>query len=272
MVSSNSTPSWRLKLLRAEKHLRDIKTELRLYADGEPYQAVRIGEPEIDDGRERWSYRLKITEQPDPQLALIVGDFVHNLRAALDHIAVALVPSARKSKASFAIQMQNIWEKARDGSYVINDDEARRRYQSAVEGMPDEAKTIIERLQPYHEPDFLDLNPLAVVSRLDNADKHSRLIALGSGIFDPTLVVLTVHGIHRGTPHSGYVKDGADVGSFDVHNARLSETEVVVQLRGAVKVAVQIQGGAEQYELPERLLLMRDVVARRIAELEPLIR
>src|SRR5688500_17747586 len=100
---STSRESWRLKLVRARDHLNEIEALIATYGQTQAHAAVRVKPAKRQPNL--WVYNLKITVPPDPMLAVVIGDVVHNARSALDHIAVALVPNKHRSAASFPIRM-----------------------------------------------------------------------------------------------------------------------------------------------------------------------
>ena len=238
----SATDSWWLKTDRAKKHLEEIESYARRYAKSGPYEIVGPGQPKKQRGH--WIYRLRMTEKPDPMLAVIAGDFLYDLRSALDHIAVALVPKSRRYKASFPIEDQSIWEKDTAGNYLIADDEARSRFERAIRGAVPEARTIIEELQPYHFRTNDRVSSLGLISSLQNADKHRNLIALSLGVETTEVLMATPEGI-ASLPSPGFHEDGAEI-------ARLTpapewrESEVNVQVRGVATVTIKV-AEASQY-------------------------
>jgi hypothetical protein len=233
--------SWWLKVERAEHHFDDIVAMMRPYEESHPYVAKRVAQPRGQ--RHIWRYLLRITEQPDPTLAVLIGDFVHNMRSALDHIAVAIAPPKRWKSAGFPICFEDIWETNGDGSYVSNDEQMRKRFSSLVEGMPTGAVALIKRLQPYSNPaDDIAAHPIGVLSRLENADKHRNLIILGGGVEDGTTIV-TARGQTLEQDAFGYRHDGAEIAKFspvgpDMED--LKEGEVSVEVRGPTVIALRI--------------------------------
>ena len=111
------TDSWWLKVKRAQKHMIDIYREARRYAGSQPYEFTRLRRP---NRQRQVAYRVRITEQPDPMLAVMLGDFVHNLRTALDHVIVACVPRQRQKSASFPILYEDIWARDKNGNFVLD--------------------------------------------------------------------------------------------------------------------------------------------------------
>ncbi|MFC1981784.1 hypothetical protein ACFLVN_06060, partial [Chloroflexota bacterium] len=67
------TDDWWLKVRRAEKHMVDINHEAMRYANSEPYSFTRIRLP---DSKKEIRGRFHITEQPDPMIAVMLGDFI----------------------------------------------------------------------------------------------------------------------------------------------------------------------------------------------------
>ena len=88
MVSSNSPLAGaRLKIERAKHHLRVIDREILTFIESEPYRGVADVEPETGDE----VYRIKIIKEIPPLWSTITGDAIHNMRAALDLVATAVV-------------------------------------------------------------------------------------------------------------------------------------------------------------------------------------
>ncbi|MEX0629688.1 MAG: hypothetical protein WEE67_04525 [Chloroflexota bacterium] len=91
----------------------------------------------------------------------------------------AWLPRDRESLAGFPIFTENFWLKDGSGGFVSRDDEARRgrrTFTRQTEGMPDGALAVIEAAQPYKSTAEPRLTPLGLLHRLENADKHRRLL------------------------------------------------------------------------------------------------
>ena len=125
----------------------------------------------------------------------MLGDFVHNLRSALDYIVVACVPKQRRKSAGFPILFQDIFAKDINGNFMVNDADGRDRFESTIKGLHPEARAFIIKLQPYNFGVLANVITLGLISRLENADKHRRLITLGCGGKDCTIDFTT-----RGLP------------------------------------------------------------------------
>jgi hypothetical protein len=86
-------PSWWRKLARAEYHFQELTRLVRRYEDEHHYRAVLV------DGLPERRFVLEITEQPDADIAVVLGDCLFNIRSALDHIAVACAGMDVRHKA-----------------------------------------------------------------------------------------------------------------------------------------------------------------------------
>jgi hypothetical protein len=75
------------KVDRAKEHLRDLQRELRSFFASDPYVVATKVAPET----RRLIYYVADVADPPVKLSMIVGDAIHNLRSALDHLAYGLV-------------------------------------------------------------------------------------------------------------------------------------------------------------------------------------
>ncbi|RVB72128.1 MULTISPECIES: hypothetical protein [unclassified Mesorhizobium] len=86
MQASLDLTGARLKVARAKKHFDDLRQAVTTYLAEEPYPYAWEPDSEIA------GFRVVVREKTPPpaELALLVGDTIHNARAALDHLAVAM--------------------------------------------------------------------------------------------------------------------------------------------------------------------------------------
>jgi len=151
----------RAKRDRAEHHLTAIEQRVGEFLGSDPYPVTVDAYP--DEGR----YLVKfVNPKPVPaqELALLIGDCVHNMRSALDYLVWELSgadPSDRRS-------MFPIFDKRAK----FRDNEARR-----IGRLPANARALVEALQPYHAGPLARSTPLWAIEDLDAADKH-RLLAV----------------------------------------------------------------------------------------------
>jgi len=237
---------WWLKIQRAEKHMVDINQEAMRYAESQPYTCQRIRFLDSDDTI--WG-RFHITKQPDPMIAIMLGDFIHNLRSALDWVVVACSPRKHRYKAGFPIFLRDVFAKDADGNFVFGDSE-RKSLETCLQGLRPEARALVMGLQPYHFGADTHRVILGLIGRLDNADKHRELITMGCGgrDFRGSLIV-------PGFPKPVELPDILATGDTFLKNNTMVRyvippkvlpyvhpSEVDMHLTGTIKVLVKIAG------------------------------
>jgi len=149
----------RAKLDRADQHLRTLQHAFDLWVGGETYEIVDV--IDYDTGEDILTFRW-VTAQPYVEWGLLVGDCVHNLRSALDHLVYALAvnssgvdppPNARRLQFPIADQ-KNAFAAERNRK---------------LKGLPEHLVSKIEGCQPYHR---FGPNPLTIIREVSNMDKH----------------------------------------------------------------------------------------------------
>lgn len=222
----------------------DIRREARRYANSHPYEAVRIRQPKSQQNV--WRYRLRITDQPDPMISAVLGDFVHNLRSALDHVIVASSkPRSARANAGFPISTDDLWARDAKRRYIVRDSERRKSFNRSIAGLHPQAQTLVKGVQPYRRPSQAGQNILAIISRLENADKHRELIAVGSGLENRVTTTITARGeveeyiVPLG--RNQFLKDGTEVlHATWIRSPPLQESEVDVQCRGTAAITIKV--------------------------------
>src|SRR4029077_7701458 len=76
-----------LKIERAKLHLGNLESEIKQFLARKPFQIITEDEPATGD----LVYKIQIAEPIPMALSTIIGDIIHNLRSALDHLAWHLV-------------------------------------------------------------------------------------------------------------------------------------------------------------------------------------
>jgi hypothetical protein len=250
----NPHDSWWLKLNRAEKHLTEFKDYVSEFSKTRPYTVTRDVETDSDPGH--YLFRAWLKDPVDFQPSIIIGDFIHNVRSALDHVLVASRLPKYRWKPGFPILTEDPWQRDREtGRFLKKFRDDRDRFEAATQGLPDLTRTFIQGIQPYHRdgPD----DPLAIVSRLDNADKHRELVVVTQHLRSPAI---TLHTRVRGEPgpmfhqsgHGETFENGAIIALFPFPEPIGMDYDV--HSHGAVEVALkrgEPWGG--YYELPSTL-------------------
>ena len=133
--------------------------------------------------------RLRNVQQPPAELSVLVGDCVHNLRSALDHLAYVLA-SGHSGPLSPA--------RARTSAFPLfkTGPEFRDRAAGMMAGMSRRARASIERLQPYHRRRCPPLWRLWMLHELSNIDKH-RLVHVTAAVVAETRLEVSGTGVLR---------------------------------------------------------------------------
>jgi len=251
--------SWWTKLWRAECHLKYVNREMRRYSGRNPYRVVRVVR-EADDERNVWQYNLVVTDRPDPMLSAMIGDCVHDIRCALDHVVTAHVPPKFSRASNFPIRLKDPWEKNADGGFVYPDKE-RAGFDGAIEGLGERATALIKALQPYASHFDPMLDHLAIVNELDNSDKHRQITTLLEGIEGVSTRVLLrgvdiTDDLRRNNSildTDGMVAPGTPVTRFRLLDPTIMEPDVDVKVEGTAKVVIRAEKFERNFETLETL-------------------
>ena len=170
----------RLKVQRAQQHISELNQLLNVFRDTDFYRA------DINRDIEAFqSIFIRVTKTLPPETALIVGDALHNLRAALDMVAYETVATITpnfskldKVNFPFSDNRQNLIGTG--------------PYRAINEAVPEVAAFIADTIKPYETGN----RTLWGLHKLDILDKHRLLI--------PALQMSAIH-----TPYR--TKDGKDV-------------------------------------------------------------
>jgi hypothetical protein len=226
-------PVWphELKLRRARKHLDDFKAEVKRWIEVDGYSTAADANPKAP----RYIVRVRI-ERPieeDP-FSLLLGDFLQNARAALDHLAFALgdagaggaMDEATAAETMFPI----IGDVDRDGFPGRGPDLFAAAAQKRLATVAEPARAVIEQLQPYHEyGDARTLAPLWILHELARFDRHRfvHLAAMYSGHLRSDPAQTRNIRIEKLDVHSGRLvidpeEDGTEIARAVIHPADAS--------------------------------------------------
>lgn len=241
----------RLKLARAEEHLRSLTDETSRYLDSDFFQLVR------DDRAPGSAFHLWVKEQPPARLSILVGDCLHNLRSSIDHLAWQLVLANEEmpdEKTKFPIHLK----RPRDNFAPL-----------AVRGMSQAAITAIEKLQPFQAGERANQTALWFLHQLSNVDKHRTLnltAASMTGMRVRLLAGSTDTAIATAIIPGGVFRHREKVAAFpDVQPDRALSEEIKVETKGEAFVALQERGPWGQ-DQPVIVLLAQtlDVIQREV--------
>jgi hypothetical protein len=178
------TPSHRLKLDRADEHLRDIEALTKPLRERREYPLIETMKPYKKGPR--WDYVLDLQQvQPPERLAILMGDYLFNVRSALDHLAVALGPRKHRRKLSFPIHRTDPLARGESSGDYLNA-EAASRWLALCSRLPDDRIAPLAVLQPYQAAALhghrAEHHALTLLSSFQNADKHRELINAPVGL------------------------------------------------------------------------------------------
>ncbi len=227
----------------------EIRKMIRSYADTHPYRIDRVKNPK-SKARRRWRYKLTL-DPLDPMLVMAVGDFVHNLRTALDHIAVAnTAPRYRSYTTSWPIESRDLFTLDDSGEFIHPASDARKRYTDAVRGMHFLGKTVIVDSQP-HSSASPNTHVIGVLSRLDNRDKHKKLIGIEPALRGSIFIILGGE-LYRTVVlgDRNFFYDGAEVYTMTLRKGHsVRDSDVKVECSGPASIILKVAGieGHEGY-------------------------
>jgi hypothetical protein len=162
----------RAKLGRAARHLQEVREAVDAYFAGNP--CTLVVEPYFDMPEARsWVTRIR---KPVPiELAAIIGDVVHNLRAALDVLICDLARVNGHGAAGVYFPF------CEDPSYLRERMRQKRVYRAGKD-----VEKAIEALKPYKGGNAL----LRCIHDMDVADKHQALLPTIGGVTVPLRKIL----------------------------------------------------------------------------------
>lgn len=153
------------KVERAKRHMDELRAAAKAFLASSPYE----GGVKHDDASKERIYFLKSVREPPVTLAAIVGDVLHNLRSALDHLAYELVVIGTGNSGPH----HHVY-------FPISEDAARYKDETPrkVKGMRPEAIRAIDAVKPYGGGNDV----LWRLHRLDIIDKHRTLLIVGAHV------------------------------------------------------------------------------------------
>lgn len=193
------------RLDRAVEHRDQFGDEWAAFLEQHPYEvSVRVD----DDGLGTVS--ITRHEPIPPRLPLLVGEFLYELRAALDNCLyeVAVLHSGQNPPPGESVLQFPIY----------NDPAGWTRNLYRLRHLSDEHREMLERIQPYNAQ-RQDLNGLSLLNRLARSDRHRALHLIGAFLTEGGLLVegppgSSVTELHK--PEVVVVDEAAEIASFRI--------------------------------------------------------
>lgn len=213
------------KLQHAEGYFDAIKNHWLSWKNSNPYRILRQTNADLT----RYSLILHIDKEPPLQnWSLIIGDIIHNLRCALDHLvyAIAVYESGQEPPPLDDRLMFPIC----DTSTVFMD-QSNRRLATLSPGV----RATIEAVQPYNRPHAVLPPLLSILRNFDNRDNHKLIHLIYSsvqfgniGFCGPALA----RGDGKFIPNFGELEDGAEIAAvvFDSPAPRMDYDRIIFDL------------------------------------------
>ena len=177
------------KLHRAEKHLKIASGLVRWFARNKCSVRREINtETNTVDG-------YAIMDSPPTRIAMILGDAIHNMRSALDHAVYELVISNPDPNKPTGVPNDKTMFPICDTrpGFLRQVNELGR-----IKGVPDDACKIIGSAQPLNLRERgLDhrANPLWILNKLENIDKHRRFTVVAGAVIGHVAKVTRADGL-----------------------------------------------------------------------------
>jgi hypothetical protein len=214
-----------LKLARSEEHLGALHNSMERFLQSQFYEPVAEANPE------RGVFiRVENVQEPPPEWELLIGEFVYNVRSAVDHLAYELARLHLGDPLPVSIATSSefpIFNNGRDFRFGRRDKRGRRSRRPGVpgsglhkiRGVSQPARTAIERLQPYHRRKNPGAGALWLLEELSNIDKHRQLHLTTSQVVGSRYgIETTAHGFElRGIKaFPCVIEKGATVAHLDI--------------------------------------------------------
>src|SRR5207244_11015007 len=153
----------------ADEYLNALHNEVANFLAIRPYEVVT---QQDGPGGEIGAHVVYRHTPPD-RLLMLIGDVLHNLRSALDHLAWSLAGLNANKRTEFPIFLDRREFSAVDSHGIPK----RGSGLEKMHDMPAPAQTAIESLQPYQRVHGLpeESEPLWLLHQLSIEDKHHTL-------------------------------------------------------------------------------------------------
>jgi hypothetical protein len=231
--------SVRAKLERAVDHFNDLGSAITIHG-------AKDADNPISSEFDPHGRSFKLPHNPNPHLtnwALIVGDIIHNLRCALDHLVLQLAlvngtPLAEASEVTFF-------------PICLDGPSFRSSVREFKRCISKEALTALKTVQPYYASKVRNLpveaSVLLIISKLDNIDKHRMLVVVEEGYTISDVTIRTKDGMVAKPPIKPDIwmpmKDSAELCSVDFSAVQFEgQDEMSMDVHSSVDVFLNEPG------------------------------
>lgn len=244
------------KLDRGEEHLKTLASEIDAFINRDP-QPFGFSIPYLNP-ETGWHTVYGIVEDTPPErLGVILGDVLHNIRSALDHLVWQLVllnggePKGGARGNAFPIALTEDQWKTAQGQHLAGVAEAHRE--------------IIEKTQPYKRGDKASTTYFGWLKFLSDTDKHQVVHPMLAIMHDDPIETVSFR-VTRGPGHvvreqfqQVLFSQGAELLRCRVEPLT---PEAEVEMVGDVPLRVAFSDRLAPETIPNQLLAAARVVAR----------
>jgi hypothetical protein len=249
-----------LKLNRAQFHLNTSKESIDAFFKSKPYEIVRQVNPDTS----QLFGVLRIRRECPPAWGILVGDFIHNLRSALDHLVWQLVIHETGNPPTTLDTQFPIFQT--EVGYNTRGEPVR------LKGVGARAKALIKTLQPFSTGEGTN-SPLWHLHELSNFDKHRRICLTGSVTHQLHVqgVIGEITGLMVG--QQGKLQDGAILigATLAASNIPILERAVNVKMDGGFTYYITLQEPSLSQN-DEQIIKFLNFIGMRVAEIVEQVR
>ena len=148
--------SARLKVERAEHHIRDVKRQFAAFVKKHPHRLRILPNPQTG----KIDIKIDAGKEPPDSIALTVGDAIHNLRVALDHMTWEVIGRDGGT--------QNRYLKLPTG-------DSRVSFEATIKGIKTPSESLLGMFRSLEVFPGGKGSSLYDLHLMDNADKHTVL-------------------------------------------------------------------------------------------------
>jgi hypothetical protein len=192
MASDLFRSSWE-KLDRADRHFQELAAKIQLFVEQMEAEGRLMYEFEVQYRPRSHClvYSLSGIQPTEMEWGVILGDVLHNLRSALDHIAWSLVTAGRQPPSTLNSKERNavkfpIYKTKGGFNDAVKPPHPNRS--SCIPGVSRQEIAFIRGLQPYKGGKRADWHPFAILQQFSNADKHHAVQLAFHRPYDPEFV------------------------------------------------------------------------------------
>jgi hypothetical protein len=255
------------KLDRARIHFRTFNKSIGAFKRSKTHDFVVT---KFDPSTGEKVVHLKILKEPkNPEWGLVLGDMVHNLRSALDHLVWQLVllndeKPRRQNQFPIIRAKDEYWNVPNNRSESVRD--------RMLAGVAEDHRAFIDMVQPFNSGNDPSSTALAVLSWISNADKHRVVHASFVLTGEPSPELFDVTTSHPGgaavnvSMNWGGLQDGAEIMRF-----RPDPPGAHVNMNAAIPTYIAFRQGDLQIDT-ESIKVVFEWIDAYVRGFEPLFR